>query len=114
MLALEGHFGGRLREMADRHPLVKDVRGMGFFWALEIDPAWKDGRELEPADYTRLFKQELFDDLLEAGLICRVDDRESPVIQLSPALTVTADEIDTLVGMLESGVASLEAKLGWS
>jgi adenosylmethionine-8-amino-7-oxononanoate aminotransferase len=113
VLALEDHFGERLRELADRHPLVKDVRGMGFFWALEIDPAWKDGRELEPADYLRFFKQELFEDLLNAGLICRVDDRESPVIQLSPALTVTADDIDQLAGMLEPAIASLEAKLGW-
>jgi adenosylmethionine-8-amino-7-oxononanoate aminotransferase len=114
VLNLEGHFGESLRKLADRHPLVKDVRGMGFFWALEIDPAWKDGRALEYSDYLRLFKQELFDDLLEAGLICRVDDRESPVIQLSPALTVTAEEIDLLVSMLEPGITSLEEKLGWS
>jgi hypothetical protein len=36
------------------------------------------------------------------------------VIQLSPALTVTADDIDQLAGMLEPAIASLEAKLGWS
>jgi adenosylmethionine-8-amino-7-oxononanoate aminotransferase len=114
VMKLESHFGGRLQELADRHPLVKDVRGMGFFWALEIDPAWKDGRELEYSDYLQFFKQDLFDDLLEAGLICRVDDRESPVIQLSPALNATAEEIDQLVSMLEPGVAALEKKLGWS
>ena len=114
VLALEDHFGSKLSELAARHPLVKDVRGMGFFWALEIEPAWKDGHELAYEDYMRFFKQELFDDILGAGLICRVDDRESPVIQFSPPLNSTAEEIELLVSMLEPGIAALEHKLGWS
>ncbi len=108
---LEGHFGDAMRAIKERHPIVSDVRGMGFFWALEIDPRWSDGTELEYADYLRLFKQELFDDLLASGLICRVDDRESPVIQLSPALTTTAEELDELARMLDDGIAALERKL---
>ncbi|MBA3795495.1 MAG: aminotransferase class III-fold pyridoxal phosphate-dependent enzyme, partial [Rubrobacter sp.] len=33
---LEGHFGDELRRMASDHPVVKEVRGMGFFWGVEI------------------------------------------------------------------------------
>ena len=34
--ALEGYLGDRLRELKDRIPIVGDVRGEGFFWALEL------------------------------------------------------------------------------
>ena len=32
----EGYLGDRLRELQDRLPIVGDVRGAGFFWALEL------------------------------------------------------------------------------
>jgi adenosylmethionine-8-amino-7-oxononanoate aminotransferase len=111
VMALEDRFAQRLHELVDGHRIVTDVRGLGFFWALQLDPRWSDGAELLGDDYRRLFKQELFSDLLAAGLICRVDDRESPVIHLSPALTATAAEIDRLASMVGRGIDALERKL---
>jgi len=34
--SLEGYFEGELRRVAKEHPIVCDVRGMGFFWAVEV------------------------------------------------------------------------------
>ena len=34
--AHEGYLGDRLRELQDRLPIVGDVRGAGYFWALEL------------------------------------------------------------------------------
>jgi adenosylmethionine-8-amino-7-oxononanoate aminotransferase len=113
VLDLEDTFGALLRDVAAEHPIVQEVRGMGFFWALDLDPVWADGSELVGDDYTRLFKQELFDDLLERGLICRVDDRESPVIQFSPALIAEADDLRKLAEIVSAAIGELERKLGW-
>ncbi|HLW60263.1 MAG TPA: aminotransferase class III-fold pyridoxal phosphate-dependent enzyme [bacterium] len=33
---LEGALGDRLRRLADRHPVVGDVRGKGLFWGVEL------------------------------------------------------------------------------
>ena len=41
--ALEGHFGDELKRMAAEHSLVREVRGMGFFWGVEIRAEWPDG-----------------------------------------------------------------------
>src|SRR4029453_15657636 len=40
---LERHFGDELKRMAADHPIVKEVRGMGFFWAVEVKPERADG-----------------------------------------------------------------------
>src|SRR3712207_1642862 len=83
---LEGHFEGELRRMAEGHPIVKEIRGMGFFWAVEVRPERADGTPLEGDEYQRYFKGVVSRKLLEGGLICRFDDKDEPVIQFSPAL----------------------------
>ncbi|MCP6014509.1 hypothetical protein NL362_28555, partial [Klebsiella pneumoniae] len=72
--------------MAEGHPIVKDVRGMGFFWAVEVRPERADGTPLAGGEYERYFKGVVSRKLLEGGLICRFDDKDEPVIQYSPAL----------------------------
>ena len=38
----------------------------------------------------------------EAGLICRADDRGDPVIQLSPPLVATRDDLDFIHDVLDT------------
>ena len=71
--------------MAADHPTVKEVRGMGFFWAVEVKPERADGTPLEDDEYQKYFKGVVSRKLLEGGLICRFDDKDDPVIQYSPA-----------------------------
>jgi adenosylmethionine-8-amino-7-oxononanoate aminotransferase len=81
-------------------PIVGDIRGVGFFWALELVKD-KDSRATftheECEDLLRVF---LSHRLLEAGLICRADDRGDPVIQLSPPLVAGQEEFDRIAGAL--------------
>jgi adenosylmethionine-8-amino-7-oxononanoate aminotransferase len=53
----------------------------------------------------------LSDELLSRGLICRCDDRLDPVIQLSPPLVITKEEIDRVVSIIEEVVGAFEEEL---
>ena len=96
--AQAGALGDRLKTLLDL-PIVGDVRGAGFFWAMELV---KDG------DATR-FDQGERDDLLrgflprrlrEAGLIARCDDRGDAVLQIAPPLISDAQLLDDIVARL--------------
>ena len=49
--------------------------------------------------------------MLELGLICRADDRDEPVIQLSPPLVADREVLGELVDILDQVLA--EAASGW-
>ncbi|HEX2740287.1 MAG TPA: aminotransferase class III-fold pyridoxal phosphate-dependent enzyme, partial [Rubrobacter sp.] len=110
---LEGHFGDELRRMAADHPIVKEVRGMGFFWAVEINPEREDGTPLEGDEYQKYFKGVVSRKLLEGGLICRFDDKEDPVIQFSPALVADKEIISKIAGITDDALTELERELGY-
>src|SRR3954453_20937058 len=67
-------------------PIVGDVRGAGYFQAIELV---KDGETKEcfsDEESEWLLRGFLSGELFRRGLICRADDRGDPVIQLSPPL----------------------------
>ena len=110
---LEGHFGDELRRMAADHPVVKEVRGMGFFWAVEIDPVKADGTPLAGDEYQKYFKGVVSRKLLEGGLICRFDDKDDPVIQFSPALTSDREILSRIAEITDGALTELEKELGY-
>src|SRR5262249_48312171 len=66
--------------------IVGDVRGAGFFWALElVAPTAADGR-FGADDRERLLRGFLPRRLAEAGLIARADDRGDSVLHIAPPL----------------------------
>jgi adenosylmethionine-8-amino-7-oxononanoate aminotransferase len=81
----EGAFRAMLESLRDI-PIVGDVRGMGYFHAIELvkDQKTKEHLSEEAGDW--LLDQFLSTELMRRGLICRADDRGDPVIQLSPPL----------------------------
>jgi adenosylmethionine-8-amino-7-oxononanoate aminotransferase len=92
-------FKAKLETLLDL-PIVGDVRGTGFFWALELVKD-KDTRETftdEQCD--TLLRDFLSPALYDAGLICRTDDRGDPVIQISPPLVAGESEVDEIVAKL--------------
>ena len=111
--ALEGHFGDELRRLAEAHPIVKEVRGMGFFWAVELKPERANGTPLEGDEYQRYFKGVLSRSLMENGLICRFDDKEDPVIQYSPALVADGEILSKIAGITDKALTELERELGY-
>ncbi len=81
-------------------PIVGDLRGTGYFWALELVKD-KDTREtFSDEECERLLRGYLSNALYEAGLICRADDRGDPVIQISPPLVAGQSEFDEIAGIL--------------
>ena len=111
--SLEGHFGGELKRMAEEHPIVKEVRGMGFFWAVELKPERPDGTPLDGEEYRKYFKGVLSRKLLEGGLICRFDDKDEPVIQYSPALVADKELLSKIADITDDAVSELERELGY-
>jgi adenosylmethionine-8-amino-7-oxononanoate aminotransferase len=83
--ANEAAFRATLDSLSDL-PIVGDVRGAGYFLAIELvkDKETKESFDDEEAE--TLLRGFLSGELYRHGLICRADDRGDPVIQLSPPL----------------------------
>jgi adenosylmethionine-8-amino-7-oxononanoate aminotransferase len=98
-------FRQRLDALRDI-PIVGDVRGDGFFYAIELvtNQATKGMFDDSQADW--LLKGQLSPRLFDAGLICRADDRAEPVITLSPPLITTDEQLDTMVDTLRSALTT--------
>src|SRR5690349_23927458 len=93
------------RELLDRlgeKPIVGDVRGAGYFTSLELvkDKETKQTFDDEESEY--LLRGFLSGRLYESGLICRADDRGDPVIQLSPPLIATREDLDFIHDVLDT------------
>jgi adenosylmethionine-8-amino-7-oxononanoate aminotransferase len=81
-------------------PIVGDLRGTGFFYALELVRDKDTRASFSDAESESLLRGFLSQRLLEAGLICRADDRGDPVIQISPPLIATQEQFDEMTGIL--------------
>ena len=95
----EPALGATLDKLRDL-PMVGDVRGAGYFWALELVKD-KDGNVRFDADEReRLLRGFLAPRLLQAGLICRPDDRGDSIIQLAPTLISGQQQFDEIEQIL--------------
>jgi adenosylmethionine-8-amino-7-oxononanoate aminotransferase len=108
--ALEGHLQGRLEALRSL-PIVGDVRGTGFFWALELVQD-ADGTPFDAEDKRRLVKGFFPGRLLQAGLIARADDRQDAVVQLAPPLVASAEVLDEIVDALAGVLEDAGAFMG--
>jgi adenosylmethionine-8-amino-7-oxononanoate aminotransferase len=81
-------------------PIAGDLRGTGFFYALELVKDKETRETFGPEECETLLRGFLSPRLFERGLICRADDRGDPVVQISPPLVATQTEFDELVGIL--------------
>jgi len=99
VLAKEGEFRQMLETLHDL-PIVGDVRGAGFFQAIELvkDKETKEGFSDEEAE--DLLRGYLSGELYRRGLICRADDRGDPVIQLAPPLIADSEQFEEIHDVL--------------
>ena len=110
--ANEDAFRSTLAQLLDI-PIVGDLRGTGFFYAIELVKD-RDTRETFSDDECeKLLRGFLSNALFDAGMICRADDRGDPVIQISPPLVAGQaefDEITSILGeVLTEGAALMRA-----
>ena len=80
--------------------IVGDLRGTGFFYALELVKDKETRAGFSDEDSETLLRGFLSPQLFERGLICRADDRGDPVVQISPPLIATQAEFDEMTGIL--------------
>jgi acetylornithine/N-succinyldiaminopimelate aminotransferase len=84
---------GRVREMASRHAIVRDVRGAGLIWGIDLD------RPALP----------VVEAALELGLL--VNRTSDTVVRLLPPFVITEGEVDEACALLDRAIAKVaEAK----
>ena len=101
VLANEDRFTQLLDGLRDV-PLVGDVRGDGYFRAIELVSDQATRGSFTPEESEWLLRGYLSPRLYEAGLICRADDRAEPVITLAPPLIAGEQELGFITETLRS------------
>jgi len=84
------HFERRLNSLADRQPMVMEVRGKGLIWAIELD---------------RPMSEEVVKKCLDAGLLANAV--KATALRFVPPFTVSEDEIDRAVEIVEQALAEV-------
>ena len=100
----EARFRATLEQLLDL-PICGDVRGAGYFWAVELVKDKETRQTFTPEECESLLRGFLSNRLFEKGLICRADDRGDPVVQVSPPLVAGQQEFDEIVGILGEALA---------
>jgi adenosylmethionine-8-amino-7-oxononanoate aminotransferase len=94
---------GLLRETLDSLrdlPIVGDVRGAGYFQAIELVKDHDTNEQFSDEESETLLRGYLSGELYRRGLICRADDRGDPVIQLSPPLIAGPKQFEEIEAVL--------------
>lgn len=106
----EAAFRATLEKLSDL-PIVGDVRGDGYFYAIELvkDKATKETFNDEESE--RLLRGFLSGALYEHGLHCRADDRGDPVIQLAPPLGCDQSHFDAVESTLRTVLTDAWSRL---
>jgi 4-aminobutyrate aminotransferase len=91
-----------LREMAQRHPLIGDIRGLGLILGLEL---LKDRSTLAPATDEA---ERVMYAALRGGLNFKVT--MGNILTLTPALTLTQAEMNQALAILERAIEWVETR----
>jgi adenosylmethionine-8-amino-7-oxononanoate aminotransferase len=94
--AKEPEFGAMLDKLREDLPIVGDVRGAGYFHALELVKDKETKESFSDEEGEELLRGFMSVELFKHGLICRADDRGDPVIQLSPPLIADTEEFELI------------------
>ena len=91
----------RLQSLKDEFTIIGDVRGAGFFWAVEFV---KDdsGTRLNADEREHLLRGYMPQAMLDAGLIARADDRGDAVMQIAPPLISDDEILDEIVDKMRT------------
>jgi adenosylmethionine-8-amino-7-oxononanoate aminotransferase len=99
VLAHQDEFRASLERLRDL-PIVGDVRGAGYFLAIELVKDQETKETFDAEESERLLRGFLSGELFRRGLICRADDRGDPVIQLSPPLIAGPEQFKEIESIL--------------
>ena len=94
---LGAHALARLEPMRERYPIIHEVRGLGLHLGIELR---RDGEPACDAADTVLYHS------LSQGLSYKVGG--GCVLTLCPPMTITRDELDQALDIVEAGISSLD------
>jgi adenosylmethionine-8-amino-7-oxononanoate aminotransferase len=106
----EDLFRAKLETLLDLE-IVGDVRGAGFFFAVELVKDKETRATFDDDECEALLRGYLSPALFEAGLICRADDRGDPVVQISPPLVAGEREMDEIVRILGEALEEAQHRI---
>jgi adenosylmethionine-8-amino-7-oxononanoate aminotransferase len=109
--AKEGEFMAALESLYDI-PIVGDVRGDGYFMAIELVKDQETKATFNREESEELLRGYLSGELYRRGLICRTDDRGDPVVQLSPPLIADTEQFEEIVDVLRPTLEEASRRVG--
>ncbi len=97
VLANEDYFRAGMTWLVDRHDILRECRGTGYLYALELMGSRSQGRDLNEVETAELQGGVLAGLLKEAGLLIRPDDRGATMLTYAPPLIADAAVIDDVI-----------------
>lgn len=105
-LRVGGHLKNRLEELARRHDMIGEVRGMGLMLGVELV---RDRQAKTPADKEAV---ELLELAKQRGLLIGKGGLYGNVLRIKPPMCLTLDDADFLVDCLDEILTELAARTG--
>jgi len=95
----EPHLRAMLESLRDIE-IVGDVRGAGYFQAIELVKDRDTKEHFSHQESETLLRGFLSGEMYRRGLICRADDRGDPVVQLAPPLIAGPEQFEEIESVL--------------
>jgi 4-aminobutyrate aminotransferase-like enzyme len=90
-----------LKQLAERHPVIGDVRGIGLMIGIELVKS-RETREPNPEFTKRVHK-----DLRERGVLVSTTGVDGCILRITPPLVLTADEVDHALRVLDNSLVTV-------
>jgi adenosylmethionine-8-amino-7-oxononanoate aminotransferase len=108
------HFLARLQELQARHQMIGDVRGLGLILGVELV---RDRLTKEPFPPEWQVAKRIGAATLERGLVSypgsgTVDGALGDHLLYAPPLTITTDQVDDVISILDESLVAVSADLG--
>jgi ornithine--oxo-acid transaminase len=96
----------RTLELVERHDVVKDVRGLGLFWGIELgeprrSATWRMLERIQPGLFSQLIVVPLFS---EHRVLIQVAGHAMNVIRATPPLVLSEEDVDWFCTALDATV----------
>jgi adenosylmethionine-8-amino-7-oxononanoate aminotransferase len=106
----EGEFRESLESLGDI-PIVGEVRGAGYFYAIELVKDQDTKETFDDDESEDLLRGFLSGELFRKGLICRADDRGDPVVQLAPPLIADSEQFSEIHDILRDVLSAAATRV---
>lgn len=100
-----------LDDLMSVHNCVKDVRGTGFFYAIEIMADRAQGRDLTQDEHLKVLREILPSAYKRTGVRLRGDDRGATMLMVSPPLVAQDAALEHLVTGIDGMLADITKNL---